>query len=177
MFSEYEIVSRAKKGCRICGSKDVTWFQGGFDSKKWYLAEVFEIDGETRASKKDFHSKYCGARKKLDHADEQRKITQREQDGESERMELRMTAERKQEEENAEEYLRLASLDPEKKLDYIALLERQMDSFYRNPPTMDYMTEFNAEISAQKERQTMWRFLKALTGDPQEENYLSDHTL
>jgi len=176
MPTEYEIVTTAKKGCRFCGSKTVAWFQTT-DGEKWYLAEAFEIDGETRASKTDFHSKYCATAKRkrdeprLDHDEEQRKHTQREQDDEDAREELRNKAEDRANEKSAERFLSLMSMTDAEKDHEISKLEREMDAFRRNPPTMDYMTEFTRENAAQGQRQVEWKFLKALTGDPQEENY------
>ena len=171
----YEIATLAGKGCRFCGSKTVAWEQS--KDGKWYLVEAFEIDGETRASKTDFHSKYCATAKRkngeprLDHDEEQRKLTQRDEDEENERQELRKKSEAKAEQKSAARFLELLSMDDDVKQATVTALELEMGSFYRDPPTMDYMTEFNRAIQRQKQAQTEWKFLKALLGDPQEEDW------
>lgn len=172
---QYEIATLAKKGCRFCGSKTVTWQQS--DEGKYYLTETFEIDGEIRSSRSDFHSKYCttkprrGSEPRLDHDDEQRKLTQREQDREHERSELRSKAEERANAKSADRFLELAAMSGEEKTAEILRLERQMTECFRNPPTMDYMTEYNRELAAQQQRQVEWKFLNALLGNPQEENF------
>jgi hypothetical protein len=174
MAAKWEIVKLAQKGCKFCGSKTVHWFEG--DTGKWYLGEVFEIDGELRAAPTLFHSAFCTAKgktPKLDHADEQRKYAQRDQDDADERESLRKAQEDRESEESATMFLNYIAMSMDEKLAAISLLERAMDSFKRNPPTLDYMTEFQREVEAQQKRQTEWRFLKALVGDPQENGYSS----
>lgn len=173
MKLNYEIVDRAKKGCKFCGSTNVTWREN--NEGRWYLTEVFEIDGETRSSPQDFHSLYCTSNRGmvLDHEKMQRELDGKNEDDERERTELRKRQEDADALRNAEEFIAWASMDHERKLKEISILERQMDSFYRNPPTMDYMKEYGDAMREHQERQTAWKFLKALVGDPQEENYKS----
>lgn len=41
--------------CKFCGSTDVVWMKTG----RWYLAEVFIVDGVEQADKTVFHSAFC----------------------------------------------------------------------------------------------------------------------
>src|SRR5262245_41199898 len=52
-----DIVTKTAK-CKRCNSTTVTWQQS--ERGKWYLTEVFDIDGAQRTHRLDFHSGYCG---------------------------------------------------------------------------------------------------------------------
>jgi hypothetical protein len=44
--------------CKHCGSTNVTWHKSPKSGKFW-LSEVFTIDGQEQSEYKDFHSTYC----------------------------------------------------------------------------------------------------------------------
>lgn len=58
--------------CKRCGSTSVTWMKTR-STGKFYLAEVFTLDGDDVADRQDFHSTYCGSEAK--HREKQAELT------------------------------------------------------------------------------------------------------
>jgi len=144
--------------CKRCGSKLVTWNQG--QTGKWYLTEIFrDLDGASYSKHTDFHSNFCGIPESHDYEQAARTGSEvREQDEHKRDME---ESRRKDEQTNMDHFLALLDLDEEGKLAKLAQLQAEEENFKRNPPTMDYMTEFEREVRAAKFRRAEIGFLLA----------------
>lgn len=172
MKDERETVSRTAH-CKRCGSDTVTWLTST-TTGKYYLAEVFtreiKLEGDDKAFTEEFtgrrwfHSKFCGTKPEYTHATMQRAFDEMFAQEDEEREEMR---ERQREEaavNNAMNFLALVNAPTEERKAKLAKLEREQESYRRNPPTMDYMTEFSREVAAAKTRMREIAILKASLG-------------
>lgn len=58
--THYKPVDRTHT-CKRCGSTTVTWqSKGEKPNLKWWLSEVFMVDGVEQSNRLDFHTKFCG---------------------------------------------------------------------------------------------------------------------
>lgn len=120
MLKTVDHTSKAKKGCKFCGSKTVAWEQAE-KTGKWYLCEVFDHDGVDRYDTRDFHSTYC--KKAALHDKKQNQISGRQESAREEELELRTKAEQRQATEIAARVLELARMTEQEKVLRLSELE------------------------------------------------------
>lgn len=141
----YKAVTPAKKGCKYCGSKTVAWETS--EEGKWYLVEVFTEDGVEVASRTDFHSTYCGRKGDPSlHAKRQAELDADAKEIEEDRKQRRESTQAEQ----TDKILKWYSLPVSEIPARIAECEKWIANFNANPPTMDYMVEFNRETAERK---------------------------
>lgn len=147
--------------CKRCGSTHVVWEKS--KTGKFYLCEVFTVDGEPRYNYRTFHSQYCG--KPELHKDRQTEIDHEAEQHERKTVELRGEQEERRNVESGMRLLALFRLSDDEKRGELARLEREHERYLRYPPTMDYMVEFNREVAEAKERTALINYIKGLLGE------------
>lgn len=128
--------------CKRCESANVTWHQS--ERGKWYLTEIFVVDGEERTDYRDFHSSYCGNPAR--HDEKQRALTAQEQAEKRNRMKRDEEREQERIQHEAELLEKWLGMTHEQRDAHIAeldrLIRREADGL-----TMDYMTEYSRSLA------------------------------
>lgn len=154
--------------CKRCGFTSVTW-QTSAKTGKWFLTEVWnDLDGNRYTGYTDFHSAYCG--KHGLHDEEQARRIAEEQSKRNESDEQANERAEKEDAANVAYFLALLDLSDAEKEEKLGALNREEDAFKANPPTMDYMTEFEREISRAKRRRAEIEFLLAALSNSKAKN-------
>lgn len=157
--------------CKRCDSTTVAWRKNKQD--KWYLVEVFRHEDEGAFSNRSwFHSQFCAAGQvNLSHADFQASITALI----NARAQTKVQDREAKAEENAAnaamEILALIDMSDDEKRVRLTRLEIESAAFIRNPPTMDYMVEFNRELAEQRHRTMLIGVLRAALGEIEDSEY------
>jgi hypothetical protein len=140
----------------------VAWHQSA--QGKWYLIEVFKRGSELEADHRDFHSAYCAARggDPEKHERTQNEINHDEAERDKQYRHERKRSQEELERQNTEMVMEWLEMPPEDRATRVEELKRKIAAQNANPPTMDYMVEFNREVAARKMWETELKFHRAV---------------
>lgn len=156
--------SPVKRGCKRCGSRDVTWQVSS--SGNWYLTEIFEdAEGRSYTEHALFHSEFCGSPEK--HDDEQAIRLEAETSDRKQTKAISKAREEKNNQEEAEYFLALHDLCKSNRpeaLDQLGEKERELEREMAQPVSMDYMTEHMRYAARVKRLKAEIAFMQAALG-------------
>jgi hypothetical protein len=160
-MGDRETVGRTNK-CKRCNSTSVVWQQN--KEGRWYLTEVFQaLDGSKFTSRTDFHSRYC-KHPEL-HASEQAHRLREEREAQEEHERIVRDRQDTESAEREEYFLNLARMTEAEKRACVEQIDKWMEGYRKNPPTMDYMVEFMREKAAYEAKKVERSFLLAALGE------------